>query len=375
MNKIVVIPDSFKGTLSSIEICSIAETIIKKIYPACEVVSIPVADGGEGTVACFSHVLEGTLVQVNVSGPYGEPIAASYLRAGKTAIVEMASAAGLPLTEAKPNPAVTTTFGVGQQILHAIEAGATEIILGLGGSATNDAGCGCAAALGVRFYNANSEAFVPTGDTLNQIISVDLTAARKRLSGCALIAMCDIDNPMHGKSGAAFVFAPQKGATPDMVEKLDANLACLDRLIQTQLGKDVSALPGGGAAGAFGAGVVAFLDGSLKPGIDTVLDLVDFERLVQDADLILTGEGRIDAQSLRGKVVVGVARRAMSQKIPVVAVVGDVADDAYAVYDQGVTAIFSTNRKAIPFSEARLRSAQDFSHTLEDIIRFSKVWF
>ncbi len=374
MNKVVVIPDSFKGTLSSTEICRIAERIIKKIYPACEVVSVPVADGGEGTVACFSQVLEGKLIQTNVSGPYGEPIAASYLRSGKAAIIEMASAAGLPLTEENPNPAVTTTFGVGQQILHAIEAGATQIILGLGGSATNDAGCGCAAALGVRFVNSIGEAFIPTGETLNQIISIDLAAAKKRLSGCTLSAMCDIDNPMHGVSGAAFVFAPQKGATPEMVEALDSNLIYLDRLIRAQFGKDVSSLPGSGAAGAFGAGFVAFLGGSLKPGIDTVLDLVDFEHLVQNADFILTGEGRIDSQSLRGKVVIGVAKRASAIRIPVLALVGDVGDDAYGAYDLGVTAIFSTNRKAIPFSEARLRSAHDFSHTLEDIIRFSTIF-
>ncbi|MDP3447830.1 MAG: glycerate kinase [Eubacteriales bacterium] len=374
MRKIVVIPDSFKGTISSMNICKIAVTVIKKYYPACEVITVPVADGGEGTVACFSEVLDGESVRVTVKGPYGEDVAASYLRSGKTAIIEMASAAGLPLTEARPNPAITTTYGVGQQILHAIEAGATEIILGLGGSATNDAGCGCAAALGVCFQNTAGEAFVPTGETLHQIVSIDLTEAKKRLSGCTLSAMCDIDNPMHGRSGAAYVFAPQKGASPEMVERLDANLIYLDRLIRSQLKKDVSTLPGGGAAGGFGAGVVAFLDGILTPGIDTVLDLVEFDRLAQGADFILTGEGRIDSQSLRGKVVAGVAKRASALNIPVVAVVGDVSDDAYAVYDLGVTAIFSTNRKAIPFSEARMRSAEDFSHTLEDVIRFSTIF-
>jgi glycerate kinase len=374
MRKIVVIPDSFKGTISSMNICKIAVTVIKKYYPACEVITVPVADGGEGTVACFSEVLDGESVRVTVKGPYGEDVAASYLRSGKTAIIEMASAAGLPLTEARPNPAITTTYGVGQQILHAIEAGATEIILGLGGSATNDAGCGCAAALGVCFQNTAGEAFVPTGETLHQIVSIDLTEAKKRLSGCTLSAMCDIDNPMHGRSGAAYVFAPQKGASPEMVERLDANLIYLDRLIRSQLKKDVSTLPGGGAAGGFGAGVVAFLDGILTPGIDTVLDLVEFDRLAQGADFILTGEGGIDSQSLRGKVVAGVAKRASALNIPVVAVVGDVSDDAYAIYDLGVTAIFSTNRKAIPFSEARMRSAEDFSHTLEDVIRFSTIF-
>jgi glycerate kinase len=374
MKKIIVIPDSFKGTISSMEICRTAYRIIKKFYPSCEVVSIPVADGGEGTVSCFSRILKGETVQVTVNNPFNEPITASYLKAGDTAVIEMASAAGLPLVEERPNPALTTTYGVGQQIRHAVQSGANNIILGLGGSATNDAGCGCAAALGVRFLNTDGKPFVPTGQTLNQIVTIDPSPAQALLAGCNLIAMCDINNPMHGESGAAFVFAPQKGAEPDMVRELDRNLACLDQLLRETLGKDVSTLAGGGAAGAFGAGVVAFLNGHLKPGIDTILDMVDFEHLIQDADFILTGEGKIDAQSLRGKVVIGVAKRARPQGTPVVALVGDVDDDAYGAYDLGVTAIFSSNRKAIPFSEARSRSAQDFSNTLEDIIRFSTIF-
>ncbi len=374
MKKIVVIPDSFKGTISSIEICEIAERSIGQFYPGCEVVSVPVADGGEGTVSCFYKILSGEIVQTSVSGPFGEPVSASYLRAGDAAIVEMAAAAGLPLVEGRPNPAEATTYGVGQQIRHAVESGAKNIILGLGGSSTNDAGCGCAAALGVRFFNAAGEAFVPKGGTLDQIASIDTSGAKRLLSGCTLTAMCDIDNPMYGPTGAAYVFAPQKGANAAMVEQLDQNLAALDRLIRTQLNMDVSALPGSGAAGAFGAGVVAFLGGILKPGIDTVLDLVDFDRLANGADFILTGEGKIDSQSLRGKVVSGVAKRASALTIPVVALVGDVGDDAYGAYDQGVTAIFSTNRKAIPFSEARQRSVRDYAATLEDIIRFSTVF-
>ena len=186
--------------------------------------------------------------------------------------------------------------------------------------------------------------------------------------------MCDIDNPMHGASGAACVFAPQKGANVEMVEELDQNLRYLDRIIQTQLGIDVGSLPGSGAAGGFGAGVVAFLGGNLKSGIETVLDMVSFDHFAADADFILTGEGKIDSQSLRGKVVAGVAKRAKILNTPVVALVGDVGDDAYDAYGIGVTAIFSTNHKAIPFSEARLRSAEDYSHALEDLMRFSLIF-
>jgi glycerate kinase len=374
MKKIIVIPDSFKGTIPSIELCRIAESAIKSCYPDCDVILVPIADGGEGTVECFSQILRGEIVETLVSGPFGEPVRASYLRAGDVAVIEMSAAAGLPLAQGNPNPALATTYGVGQQIRHAVEAGASQIFLGLGGSVTNDAGCGCAAALGARFFNAAGETFIPAGGTLDQIASIDLSDTKQLLSGCALTAMCDIDNPMHGPTGAAYIFAPQKGADAAMVERLDRNLASLDRLIRSQLGLDVSALPGGGAAGAFGAGVVALLGGSLKPGIDTVLDLVDFVQIARGADFILTGEGKIDSQSLRGKVVSGVAKRARALNVPVVALVGDVGDDAAGAYDLGVTAIFSTNRKAIPFSEARLRCVSDYAATLADIMRFSAIF-
>ena len=374
MQKFIVIPDSFKGSISSVEICRIAKDSIAKIFPGSEVITLPVADGGEGTVECFLQAIDGSIpVTTDVTGPYGEPVRADYARIGSTAIIEMAAMAGLPMVRENKNPKLTTTFGVGQQIRHAIKNGATEIILGLGGSATNDGGCGCAAALGTKFYNASGERFIPVGGTLDKIAQIDVSDTKKLLAGIKVTAMCDIDNPMYGKTGAAYIFGPQKGADPEMIEFLDGQLRSLDTCIKRDLGLDVSQIPGSGAAGAFGAGCVAFFDAKLKPGIEVVLDTVHFSELLDGVDMVFTGEGRIDSQSLRGKVVIGVARRAVKKNVPVIAVVGDVQDDAYGAYDMGVSAIFSINRLAIPFKDAKPRARQDYAHTIEDVLRLIKA--
>ena len=370
MKKCVMISDSFKGSLSSSRICAIAHERTEAFFPGCQVVGLPVADGGEGTVDCFLEACGGERITAEVTGPLGEPVSAAYGRLPDgTAVIEMAAAAGLPMVGERKDPLRTTTYGVGQLIRHAVEHGAKTIILGLGGSATNDCGCGCAAALGVRFLNQDGEAFLPVGGTLDQVAGIDISAARRLLEGVSLTAMCDIDNPMFGPQGAAYIFGPQKGADPETVERLDRNLRSINRVIERKLGIFVSELPGAGAAGAFGAGVVAFLGGSLKSGIETVLDTVGFDRLLEGTDYVFTGEGRIDSQSLRGKVISGVAARAVKQGVPVIALVGDVLDDAYGAYDIGVTAIFSINRLAIPFSEAKHRSRQDYIHTFEDVLR------
>jgi glycerate kinase len=373
MKKCIIAPDSFKGSMSAIEICDIAQQTIAKFYPDCEVKSIPVADGGEGTVDCFLRALGGEKVEIEVNNLFMEPIKTYYAKIGDTAIIEMASAAGLPMAEGRANPAITTTYGVGEQIRHAVENGAKEILLGLGGSGTNDGGCGCAAAMGVVFKDENGKEFVPTGNTMSRIATIDTSAAMNLLEGCKLTAMCDIDNPMHGPKGAAYIFGPQKGADEKMVAELDEQLVYLDNKIQEELGVTMTSFPGAGAAGAFGAGAVAFLGATLKPGIQAVLDTVDFDELIDGADLVFTGEGKLDSQSLRGKVVIGIAQRAKSKNVPVIAVVGDVSDDGYEAYDMGVSAIFSINRLAIPFSQAKVRSKKDFQATFEDIFRLIKV--
>ena len=309
-----------------------------------------------------------------VSGPYGEKIDAVYARLDETtAVVEMAATAGLPMVGDKKDPCRTTTYGVGELVRHAVEQGAKHIILGLGGSATNDGGCGCAAALGVKFTDKDGKEFVPVGGTLDQIAGIDVTAARELLKDVELTAMCDIDNPMYGERGAAYIFGPQKGADDEMVKFLDNQLRAMDAAIIKCLDLHVADLPGAGAAGAFGAGCVAFLGAKLKSGIETVLDTVEFDRRMAGADVVFTGEGRIDSQSVHGKVIDGISRRTTKAGVPLVAIVGDVRDDAYEAYDIGVTAIFSINRLAIPFSEARPRSRQDYIRTFEDVLRLIKA--
>lgn len=372
MKKIVVVSDSFKGSITSAEICAIVTQEAARFFPACEVVGIPVADGGEGTVDSFLNGLEGEKIELDVAGPRFERVPAYYGRFGDTAIVEMAAAAGLPLAGEQKDPALTTTYGVGELMRHALLHGAKKIVLGLGGSATNDGGCGAAAAMGCVFTDANGDPFVPTGGTLDKIARIDNSETKRLLAGVEVVAMCDIDNPMHGPRGAAYVFAPQKGASPDMVRMLDGQLAALDAIQSRELGAQVANMPGAGAAGAMGAGAVAFFGAKLRPGIETVLDTVHFEERITGADFVITGEGRLDRQSLGGKVVLGVARRAKRAGVPVLAVAGDVADGIEEVYDQGVSAVFSTNRLAIPFSEAKPRSAQDYRLTVENLFRLIK---
>ena len=376
MKKCIVISDSFKGSLSSGEICDIARACFAEVLSDCELTAIPVADGGEGTVDCFRQVCGGELVPVTVQGPFGQDMEAAYLRLdGGRAVIEMASSAGLPLVGDHKDPRVTSTYGVGQQIRHAVEQGSTQILLGLGGSCTNDGGCGCAAALGVRFLDRAGQAFVPTGGTLDQIAHIDVSGARQLLQTVKLTAMCDIDNPMHGPTGASYIFGPQKGADPAMVEFLDGQLKALDAVIQRELHRAVADVPGAGAAGAFGAGILAFLDGTLCPGIEAVLDLVDFDGKLKDCDLVITGEGRFDSQSIRGKVVSGVSRRAKRQGVPVAVIAGSVAEDVESVSadpDSGVTAAFSINRQAMDYSESRPFSRRNYQYTLENLLRLIK---
>ena len=373
MKKCIVISDSFKGTLSSMEICAIARDTIPNFFPECEVVTVPVADGGEGTVACFGAALNAQLVTVTVSGPYGVPVAATYARSGEKAIIEMAAAAGLPMVGEKKDPERTTTYGVGELIAHAVRGGAKEILLGLGGSATNDGGCGCAAALGARFFDASGEEFVPTGGTLERIASVEVTPVRNFLQGVRVRAMCDVDNPLIGPRGAAAVFAPQKGADARMVARLEAGLRHLDKVLAGELGFYLGQTPGAGAAGGFGAGCIAFLGGSLCSGIDAVLTMVEFDRLLDGADLVITGEGRIDAQSIHGKVISGVAARTKEKEIPLIVIAGGIAPEADEAYDLGVTAMFGIDREALSLAQYAARSAECYRRTLEDVLRLLKA--
>lgn len=373
MKKIILIPDSFKGTMSSGEICEIIAGQINRFYPQAEVISIPVADGGEGSVASFLTAMGGEQVWLDVKGPYMEDIQAFYgLIPGGIAVVEMAAAAGLPLVGDNKQADRTTTYGVGQLIAHAAHSGINKLVVGLGGSATNDGGAGAAAALGVKFYNQAGESFIPVGATLKDISRIDRSGLCPELAGLELVTMCDIDNPLCGPTGAAAVFGPQKGADPETVVRLDAGLRHLAEIARRDLGADILDLPGSGAAGGMGGGMVAFFGSRLEMGIETVLNTVGFDALLEGADLVFSGEGKIDFQSLRGKVVIGVARRTKKRQIPLIAIVGDIGDQIEAAYDEGVSGIFSINRVAVPYKEARPRAKADLALTVGNLLGFMK---
>lgn len=372
MKKVIIIPDSFKGTLSAKQICRILKEKVHQQFPACEVVTVPVADGGEGSVDCFLEALGGRKETVQVHGPYMELMEAEYgILSDGTAVVEMASCAGLPLVEDRKNPKKTTTYGVGELILAAAKAGSKRIITGLGGSCTNDGGCGMAAALGIRFYDAQDREFVPTGGTLKEIRRIDMSRREKLLDQIELLAMCDITNPLTGPEGAAHVFSPQKGADEGMIQELEAGMVHYASILeQTVQIPTIRELPGGGAAGGMGTGMAALLGAKLIPGIQAVLDTVQIDTLAEHADLILTGEGKIDSQSIHGKVLSGIARRGKALGIPVVAIAGGIDREALPeLYRDGLTAAFSINQLPEDFSVSRGKSMENLETEMENLLR------
>ena len=369
MKKIILIPDSFKGTLSAAEFCHISSDVLKKHFPATEIISLPLADGGEGTTDCFLTMDGYTKVTATVKNAFMEDITGYYAVKGNTAVMEMAMCASLPSAKGRENPATTTTYGVGQLICHAVENGAKKIILGLGGSCTNDAGTGMAAALGVQFFDKDGNSFIPTGATLDKITAFNTEKADILLKDVEITAMCDIDNPLYGKNGAAYIFAPQKGADSEMVAVLDEKLKYIASFTEKQTGNNYYDIKGAGAAGGMGFGVCAFLGGSLKPGVNLILETIGFESQLSDTDLIITGEGRLDSQSLSGKAVIGISRIAQKYNVPVIAVVGSVADDVSPVYTQGVTAVFTTNTQPVPFEIAAANTGRNLAFTVDNIRR------
>lgn len=370
MKKCIIIPDSFKGTMSSVEVCEIMKKAVLNNYPKSEVITVPVADGGEGTVDCFLYALrDGRRVNVNVNGPYMEKIQSFYGISGDTAIIETAAAAGITLTEKNPDPSATSTFGVGQLLLDALDKGCRKIIIGLGGSGTNDAGAGMAAASGTRFYNKYGEAFIPVGANLGEVVRIDNTAAKELLKGIQITAMCDVDNPLFGKNGAAYVFAPQKGADSAMVELLDNNLRRFSDMIKDSLYIDVSGLEGGGAAGGMGAGLYAFLGARLRRGIDTVLSLVQFDSLLEGCDCVFTGEGKLDKQSFGGKVVIEIGKRASLKDIPVIAVVGSREKDTDEVYNYGIKKVITTSVQGQSYESIKQNCKEDLYSAVDNLLK------
>lgn len=375
MQNFILVPDSFKGTLSAIEVCNIMKSSIKSLYKDANIISVPVADGGEGTVDAFLYALGGEKKSIWVSDAFNEQkILAHYaMLKDDIAVIEMATCAGLPLVKNRLEPDKTTTFGVGELIIDAINSGAKKIILGLGGSATNDGGCGMATALGVKFKDEQDQEFIPTGGTLSQIYKIDMNNIYPKIKDVEFISMCDVDNPLCGRLGASAVFAPQKGADEDMVKLLDEGLAHLSKIIKRDLHIEVKDIKGAGAAGGLGAGSIAFLQSKLTKGIDVILDTIKFDELVSKADIVFTGEGKFDSQSLHGKVVMGVANRSQKYKTPVIVVTGAIGENIQEAYNKGITAIFSINKEPMEFSKSALKSKENMILTMENILRLLKI--
>ena len=375
MQNFILVPDSFKGTLSAIEVCNIMKSSIKNLYKDANIISVPVADGGEGTVDAFLYALGGEKKSIWVSDAFNEQkILAHYaMLKDNIAVIEMAACAGLPLVKNRLEPDKTTTFGVGELIIDAINSGAKKIILGLGGSATNDGGCGMAVALGVKFKDEQDQEFIPTGGTLSQIYKIDMNNIYSKIKDVESISMCDVDNPLCGRLGASAVFAPQKGADEDMVKSLDEGLAHLAKIIKRDLHIEVKDIKGAGAAGGLGAGSIAFLQSKLTKGIDVILDTINFDELVSKADIVFTGEGKFDSQSLHGKVVMGVANRSQKYKTPVIVVTGAIGENIQEAYNKGITAIFSINKEPMEFSKSALKSKENMILTMENILRLLKI--
>ena len=364
--KIVIAPDSYKECLSALQVATFIELGFREVFPHADYVKVPVADGGEGTVEAMVEATGGQRIAVTVKGPLGEPVEAFYGLTGDggTAVIEMATASGLGLVPPeKRNPLKTTSYGTGELIRSALDAGARKFILGIGGSATNEGGAGMLQALGARLLDADGQEIEPTGLGLGRLARIDMSTFDERLKDCVIDVACDVDNPLCGPRGASAIFGPQKGATPELVQQLDGYLRNFAAITLRDLGVDMSEIPGAGAAGGMGGGMYAFLGGRLRPGSEIVTEAVGLDAVVRDADLVITGEGRIDGQTAFGKAPVGVARVAKLHGKPVIAIGGSLRHDADVVHEHGIDAVFSilsspcTIAEALDAGENNLRTA------------------
>lgn len=353
--KIVVAPDSFKGNLTAVQVAGCIEVGIRMADKNIEVKKIPVADGGEGTVEALVTATDGKIIKKQVSGPLMEKVDSFFGILGNTdtAVIEMAAAAGLDqVPENMRNPLNTTTYGVGELIKAAVDYGCKRIILGIGGSATNDGGMGMAQALGAKFLDKDGRELGHAGKYMNDVAKIDVGGLEPKLKEISIVVACDVKNPLHGKEGAAHIYGPQKGATPEIIEVLDQGLRNFADRIKEQLGVDMANIPGSGAAGGLGGGLIAFAGAELLPGIEVVIKYCNFEDNVKDADLLITGEGRTDHQTAYGKVPVGLAMVAAKHDVPVVCLSGGLRDGYMEIYKHGITAAFSNVNDAMPLKEA-----------------------
>lgn len=369
---IVLAPDSFKGSMSAKEVCDAMERGIHRVLPYAECVQVPMADGGEGTLRSLLDAVGGVTFEQKVTGPLGEPVVAEYgiLADGRTAVIEMASAAGLCLVNKDSrNPLITTTYGVGELVKACLDKGINRIILGIGGSATNDGGAGFAQALGVKFLDKAGHDLPFGGAVLRDLYSIDISSLDERIKDVDIEVACDVNNPLCGKEGASYVFAPQKGATSAMVEILDKALFHYGEILEMQLGKKTNDVPGSGAAGGLGAGLLAFTKAKLRSGIDIIIEYTSLREKIENADIVFTGEGSIDSQTFYGKVPLGVALLAKGENKKCVAITGNISGNIQRLYDLGIDAVFSIIPRVMPIEDALERGAENIECVMENIMR------
>lgn len=374
--KFVLAPDSFKESMTAKNAALAMEKGIKTVFPDAECVVVPMADGGEGTVESLVSLSDGEIIKTEVIGPLGKKVIAEYglLGNGQTAVIEMASASGLELLKLEERkPLLTTTYGTGQLIKHALNKGAKRLLIGIGGSATNDGGAGMLQALGVSLKDESGEELPFGGGALNRLHTIDLSKLDERIESIQIDVACDVSNPLIGENGASAIFGPQKGATPDVVNVLDENLAHFAMIIKEQLGQDIACMPGAGAAGGLGAGLMAFLHARLKKGIDLVIEYTRLEDYIKGADYVFTGEGSIDGQTLFGKTPYGVALVAKKHSVPVIAFAGRIGDGVESLHDNGFTAIIGILKGVLSLEDALSSGEANLTFAAENICRVLKI--
>ena len=364
--KIVVISDSFKGTLSSLDICQLYEQELKDKYL---LTCLPIADGGEGSLDAISKILDGHFVNIIVNDLYFNKIKTHYYVTADSAYIECASCVGLCLAKKDNNPGLVTTYGLGEQIKDAVNRGIKNIYVFLGGSASNDGGAGLACALGTKFFIDKNEEFIPTGLTLKDIKHIDNSKTKELVKNTNIVILSDVKSPFYGPDGAAYKFAVQKGASLEEVSELDNGLKHLSSVVKNDLGIDVSNMPGCGAAGGLGGGLVAFANGKIVSGIDTMLDLIGFDTTISDADIVISGEGKIDRQTLDGKVIDGVAKRCLKQNKQLILVVGisELSLDEIKKIYPCVTHLYETNDKHLPFEDIKDSAKEDYIKQIKNL--------
>ncbi len=361
LSMIIIAPDKFKGSMTAVEAARCIARGIKAVFPFAELTLLPLSDGGEGLVESLVEAAAGSTETVKATNPLGYSVEArlGIINDKKTAVIEMASASGLTLIpEELRNPAITTTYGTGELIKAALDRKCSELIIGIGGSATNDGGTGMARALGVKFLDRSGQQLKPGGAELNRLDRIDMSEIDSRLDGKDIKVACDVSNPLTGPQGASHIYGPQKGATPDMVEQLEQALVNFARIVERDLGLNIDSIPGAGAAGGLGAGLIAFLGAKLHSGIDLVLDTLEIDKLLPGCTLLITGEGRLDSQSVYGKTPIGAARRARSFNVPVLALAGSLDGSLDLFRREGITASFAIADGPLSLEESKTRGRQ-----------------